>query len=322
MQIAHFSTKQQDQVFLKEALKDYENLFFEDNDIQAHLNEIKNVDILSVFIYDKVSSQAIASLRNLKFIATRSTGYDHIDIKAAAESDVPVANVPFYGENTIAEHAFALLLSLSKNIPQQVERTKNADFNYLDLLGFDLSKKTIGIVGTGNIGMHTIKIAKGFGMKVIAFDVVKNKFLEEVLGFEYVTMPELLSRSQIISLHAPYNKHTHHLLNTEAFEQMQSGVTIINTSRGGLIDNEALIKALDKGKVAAAGLDVLEDEQELIANGQSSGLFNLINRDNVIFTPHTAYYTIDAENRILQTTADNIIAFVEKKPVNLVKPAI
>jgi D-lactate dehydrogenase len=319
MQIAHFSVKKQDQIFLKEALKGHDNIFFEDNDIAAHLPQIKSVEVLCVFIYDHVSSEIIASLPNLKLIATRSTGFDHIDLNTANESDVKVANVPFYGENTIAEHAFALLLSLSKNIPQQIQRTKNADFNYLDLPGFDLSKKTIGVVGTGNIGMHTIKIAKGFGMKVIAFDVVKNKFLEEVLGFEYVSLPELLSQSQIISLHAPYNKHTHHMLDKAAFEKMQTGVTVINTSRGGLVNNQALIEALGSGKVLAAGLDVLDDEQELIAKGKDSYLFDLINRDNVIFTPHTAYYTVDAENRILQTTADNITAFLDQKPTNIVK---
>lgn len=318
MKIAHFSVKDREQQYLFTKLCDHENLFFGDNDIAANLEKIKDVEVLDVFIYDKVTKEIIEQLPNLKLITTRSTGFDHIDLIAAKDKNIMVTNVPSYGENTVAEHTFALLLALSKNIYSQVSRTRLGNFEYQDLPGFDLSKKTLGIIGTGHIGMHVIKIAKGFGMEIIAFDIVKNHFLAEVFGFKYVQKKELFAQADIISLHAPYNKHTHHILDTTAFENMKTGVTILNTSRGGLIDTAALISSLDSHKVGGAGLDVLENEQELLKNGKNSSLFDLITRQNVIFTPHTAYYTIDAENRILETTAENILGARGDKAGNLV----
>lgn len=319
MFIAHFSTKPREQEILKKSLENHQNLFFEDNEILGNIDKIKDIEVLSVFIYDKVTAEIINQLPNLKLVTTRSTGFDHIDLEICKQKGITVCNVPFYGENTVAEHTFALLLALSKNIYRQVSRTRNCVFEYEDLLGFDLAKKTLGIIGTGHIGMHTIKIAKGFGMEIIAFDVVKNKFLEEVFGFKYVSKEELFAKSDIVSLHAPYNKHTHHMLNTEAFAAMKKGVTIINTSRGGLINTEDLIKALDSGIVRGAGLDVLENEQELLDCDSNSDLFKLVSRDNVIFTLHTAFYTIDAENRILETTVDNILGLAKNELVNVVK---
>lgn len=307
MFIAHFSATERDQNFLSTSLNRHTNLFFKDNDIAGNLDKIREVEVLSVFIYDQVTEDVIANLPNLKIIVTRSTGFDHINLEACKQKNIKVYNVPFYGENTVAEHAFALLLSISKNIYRQVARTRKNVFEYKDLLGFDLAKKTLGIIGTGHIGIHAIKIAKGFGMDVIAFDVVQNKFLEELLDFKYVSKEVLFAQSDIISLHAPYNKNTHHMLNKEAFEQMKDGVTIINTSRGGLIHNQSLIEALDNGKVGNAGLDVLEGEELLLGDDKNTSLVDLITRDNVIFTPHTAFYTKDAEEKILQTTVDNIL---------------
>jgi len=318
MFIAHFSVKPREQIFLSDLLVGHNNSFFEDNQILENIEKIKDAEVLSVFIYDQVTAEIINQLPNLKLVTTRSTGFDHIDLEACKQKNILVSNVPTYGENTVAEHTFALLLALSKNIYRQVSRTRSCVFEYQDLLGFDLAKKTLGIIGTGHIGMHAIKIAKGFGMEIIAFDVVKNKFLEEVFGFKYVSKEELFAKSDIISLHAPYNKHTHHMLNKEAFSLMNNGVTIINTSRGGLINTEDLIQALDSGKVRGAGLDVLENEQELLDCDSNSNLFALVSRDNVIFTPHTAFYTLDAENRILETTVENILALTKQAPINIV----
>lgn len=319
MLIAHFSVKPREQKFLSDLLIGHTSLYFEDNQILENINKIKDIEVLSVFIYDQVTAEIINKLPNLKLITTRSTGFDHIDLEACKQKNIVVCNVPTYGENTVAEHTFALLLALSKNIYRQVSRTRSCVFEYQDLLGFDLAKKTLGIIGTGHIGMHAIKIAKGFGMEIVAFDVVKNRFLEEVFGFKYVSKEELFSTADVISLHAPYNKHTHHMLNKEAFAAMKDGVTIINTSRGGLINTEDLILALDSGKVRGAGLDVLENEQELLDCDSNSSLFSLVSRDNVIFTPHTAFYTLDAENRILETTVENILASYNNNPVNIVK---
>jgi len=299
------------------------------------LDSIKGALILSTFIQSKVDKKVIDGMPGLKLIATRSTGFDHIDIEYARSKGIVVSNVPTYGENTVAEHAFALILSLARNLKKAHAKASEGDFSIKDLMGFDLKGKTIGVVGTGHIGLRTIKMAVGFGMNVLAFDPVQNHFLEEVLGFKYVDFEILLKESEVITLHAPYNNKTHHLINKDNIGLIKRGAILVNTARGGLVDTAALVKALDEGILSGAGLDVLEDEDVILEEKhlllrKKKDLYNpdklqstlracfLLQRENVIFTPHIGFYSKEALQRILDTTIYNITEYSEGKPVNVV----
>jgi len=332
MKIAFFEIKNWEKHFLKKRLKEHSLKFYKEPLSAGHIQEIKDFDIVSVFIYSKIDKQIIQKLPKLKLITTRSTGFDHIDLKECKKRKITVCNVPFYGENTVAEHTFALILSLSRNIHKAYIRTLRENYTIEGLKGFDLKGKTLGVIGTGHIGLHVIKIAKGFGMNVLAYDVNKNKFLAEVLGFEYVPLEELLKKSDIITLHVPYNKFTHHLINKNTIKLIKKGAILINTSRGGVVDTDALIEALDKKILAGAGLDVLEgeelikEEKQLLYDKNKikvlGNLFKdhiLLSKDNVVFTPHIAFYSQEALERILETTVQNIIAFLSGNLQNTVK---
>ncbi len=324
--IAFFETEAWEEEYLKKALKGFKLYFFPDVLSQKTLKEIQDINILSPFIYSKVSKDIMADLPELKLITTRSTGFDHIDLNAASKAKVKVANVPTYGANTVAEHTFALILSLSRKIHQSYERTSRGNFSLDGLRGFDLRGKTIGIVGTGNIGQHAIRMAKGFGMEVLAFDVKRSTKLSKRLGFKYTTLDNLLKKADIISLHAPYNKSTHHMINRKNIKLVKEGAMIINTARGGLIDTTALVDGLRSGKLAGIGLDVLEEEKYILKEeaellsphfvGQSeTGITEylqtiveghmLLVSDKVIVTPHNAFNSQEALERILDTTIEN-----------------
>ena len=201
----------------------------------------------------------------------------------------------------------------------------------LGLIGFDIKNKTLGVIGAGHIGLRVIRIAQGFGMNILVFDTKRDAFLSEVLGFKYVSMEELLKKSDIITLHVPYNKYTHHLINSENIRLIKKGSILINTSRGGVVETEALISALDKKILSGAGLDVLEgeklikEEKQLLHDMKKSEELRelardhiLLNKENVVFTPHIAFYSREALERILKTTAHNILAFLNNKPQNTV----
>lgn len=301
---------------------------------ERNLGEAADAEIVSVFVYSSLHRAALARLPKLEFIATRSTGFDHIDLAACRERGIGVSNVPSYGENTVAEHTFALILALSRNIHKAFVHTLAKDIPFRELRGFDLAGKTLGVIGAGRIGLHTIKIAKGFGMHVVAFDTRQEPLLAEVLNFRYVTLEELLRISDILSLHCPYNPRTHHLINNDNIRHIKRGALLINTARGGLIDPEALTRALDEGILAGAALDVLEgeellkDERQILAQPLAQDklrtlLLNhsLLNRDNVVITPHIAFNSVEAVQRILSTTVENLRAFLRGQPQNLVHSA-
>jgi D-lactate dehydrogenase len=288
-------------------------------------------EILSVFVHSRVTRELLEQMPALRFIATRSTGYDHIDMAACNERGILIANVPRYGENTVAEHTFALILSLSRKIHKAYQRTVAGDFSLANLEGFDLKGKTLGVVGAGSIGLHVVRIAKGFGMNVIAYDVKPNYLISEVLNFEYVSLEYLLGNSDIISLHAPLLPSTEHMINGETIRQIKRGALLINTARGGLVDTEALLTALDEGILAGAGLDVvegeglMEEEERLMRSPESSDQLRmvirqhiLLRRPDVVITPHMAFYSREARQRILETTVDNITAYLDGKPLNVV----
>ena len=288
--------------------------------------------IIATFIESPITKELMAKMPDLQLIATMSTGYDHIDVKTAHKRRITVCNVPSYGENTVAEHAMALILGLTRKMFASVKRVKEGMFDYHTLCGTDLKGKTLGVVGTGRIGQHLIKMAKAFDMTVIAYDPYKNPKAAKELGFTYTTLDKVLQKSDIISLHVPLLKTTYHLINKTAIKKMKAGAYIINTARGGLIDAEALLGALETRAIAGAGLDVLEDEcyiqfeENLLLKKRSpkqikTNLMNnlLIDHPNVIVTPHNAFNSTEALQRIVDTTILNIHTHLKGKTVNEVK---
>ena len=331
MKIAFFEIKGWEKKFLRKRLKGHQLEFYNGPLNSENVNKIKNFDIVSVFIYSKIDKHILSKLSRVKLIATRSTGFDHIDLNECRRKGITVCNVPFYGENTVAEHTFALILSLSRNIHKSYMRTIRSDFSIDGLRGFDLKGKTIGVLGAGHIGLHVIRTAKGFGMEVLAYDVNQDHFLAEVLGFKYTSFEEVLKNSDIITLHVPYNKSTHHLINKDTIRLIKKGAILINTSRGGIVDIESLIEALDKKILSGVGLDVLEgeelikEEKQLLYDPKKLHILGdiikdhiLLRRDNVVFTPHIAFYSREALERILDTTVENIINCLSEKPQNVI----
>ena len=331
MKIAFYEVEDWEEEYLKKKLNGHVLQFLNEKLSLENVQQIKDFDAVSVFIYSKIDEQIIREIPNLKLITTRSTGFDHIDIDACKKRGITICNVPSYGENTVAEHTFALILSLSRHMCKACIRRFEQDFSIEGLAGFDLKGKTIGVIGTGQIGLHVIRIAKGFGMNVLAYDVHQNKLLSEVLGFEYVALEDLLARSDVITLHVPYMKATHHLMNKDTFKLVKKGAILINTARGSIVDTEALIDALDKKILSGAGLDVFEgeevikEEKQLLYDPKNLEVLNslvkdhiLLSKDNVVFTPHIAFYSKEALERILETTVENIVDFALGKPQNVV----
>ncbi len=291
-----------------------------------------DAEIISPFVYSSIDAQTIAALPNLKMIATRSTGYDHIDVEACKARGIALATVPTYGDTTVAEHVFALLLAVSHKMVEATDRTRRGDFHQSGLQGFDLQGKTIGIVGTGHIGQCTIRIAKGFDMNVIAHDISPDETASRELGFRYVPFADLLAHADVVSLHVPGGAATDYMFDEAAFDAMKDGAVLINTARGNLIDVNALLKALATGKLAGAGLDVLpeeptiREEAELLRSvyTRSHNLETLLadhvllHMRNVVITPHSAFNTREAVQRILETTRENIDAFLNGEPLNRV----
>src|SRR3989344_4087648 len=309
------------------------DLFFQKNFEETPQDVLDSAEILSVFVSHKCKTEEMAKMPNLKLVAARSTGFDYVDIPLARSRGVEVVYVPSYGENTVAEFAFALLLALSRKIPEAHEQvTETGSFVQGTLRGFDLKGKTIGIIGTGRIGINSIKIAKGFGMEGVAYDPSPKENLDQELGFRYVGFEELLGASDIISLHAPFSEHTKHMINENSIYHIKRGATLINTARGGLVQTSASVRALEEGIISAAGLDVLEeegdmsDEMRLLDDPHpkldelKNVLANnyLINHPRVIVTPHIAFNTEEAVKRILDTTVENIISFARGEVKNRV----
>jgi D-lactate dehydrogenase len=329
MKVAFFEIKGWEEPLLRSQLPGHELSFFHEPLTTENALDAGDAEALSIFIYSKIDAKLLSALPKARLIATRSTGFDHIDLDACKVRKITVCNVPAYGENTVAEHTFALILSLSRNVHKAYMRSIVHDHSIEGLKGFDLKGRTLGVVGAGKIGLHVIRIAKAFSMDALAFDTKPDSFLSEVLGFDYVSMDELLTRSDIITLHVPYNKYTHHLINRESLAKVKKGALLINTSRGAVVDTGALIEALDNGTLSGAGLDVIEGEelikeekQLLHDSGKSEALAELVKehtllaKDNVVYTPHIAFYSQEALERILEETAENILAYAGGKPRN------
>jgi D-lactate dehydrogenase len=305
--------------------------------VEGPLREIdalrfSDANVVSTFIYSELDRRVLEKLPALRLIATRSTGYDHVDAAYCIERGITVSNVPTYGENTVAEHVFALLLTISHRMLQAVDRARNGEFSPLGLEGFDLKGKTMGVVGTGSIGRNVVRIALGFEMNVVGCDLRPDEALAQRLGFRYAPFDDVLCAADVLTLHVPATPETNNLLSDAEFARMKDGAVLINTSRGSVVNVRALIQALRRGKVAAAGLDVLPDEPmireeaELICSVfcNQHDLRNLLadhvllRMPNVVVTPHSAFNTREAVRRIVDTTVENIQAFVDGRPRNVI----
>ena len=352
MKICFVETESEEEEFFRAQLGAEHELVF-----AGGLDEAPaDAGILSVFIHSAVTPEFFKDHPGLRLIVTRSAGFDHIALEEASGRNVTVCNVPSYGENTVAEHSFALLLALSRRLRESLAAYSAKRFSYQALRGFDLMGKTFGIVGTGRIGLHAARIARGFQMEVLAYDVKTQPLVAATLDFEYVSFEELLKRSDVVSLYIPLQPETRHLINRETLAQCKPGVILINTARGGLVDTDALIEGLESGQVGGAGLDVLEDERalqqdsariiagEIVSHIQESTspnptpdydeplvrrerveeLRNLVRnsrlteRMDVIFTPHAAFNSREAVARINDETVRNIQRYLGGKPVNRV----
>ena len=258
--------------------------------------------------FGQVTHDVFERLPNLKLIVTRSVGHDHIDLAEAERRGIPVCNVPDYGAHMIAEHAFGLMLAVARNVvkgnnPYKQERF----FSDQSLQGIELRGKTLGVIGMGRIGLHSVRIAKGFGMRVIAHDVFQNQAAAEELGFGYASLERVLAESHVVTLHVSLNDATHHLMNADRLAQMKHGAILINTSRGAVVDTQVLIAALRSGHLGGAGLDVLEDERETYHDFADL---------NVVVTPHLGWYTDGAVERILKIALEDIAAFMRGEIIN------
>jgi len=335
MKIISFSNEEWEKDFLSTHLPTH-TFTFEDGFMQDRTDiSDPDAEIVSVFVSSHVGAMEMDRFPKLKCIVTRSTGFDHIDLTEAAKRGIVVSNVPTYGENSVAEMAFALLLALSRRIYDSYKQVvETSSFSPKGLTGFDLKGKTLGVVGTGHIGVYAIKIGKGFGMDIVAHDPFKNDALAAELGFRYVdSFDELLGMSDVITLHVPHNEHTHHMINVGNIGKIKKGAVLINTARGPVVETIAMVKALEEGILAGAGLDVLEEEDFLLdedallhmehPNGEKlkNVLANqyLIDHPRVIVTPHNAFNTKEALERILSVTVENIEAFIAGAPKNIVK---
>lgn len=326
----------------------YYNLDWERDYLQKHLSEFqfhfvkgttqdnpvidKGADILCLFVDSPVDRALIEQFSSLKLIATRSTGFNHIDKDAAQQLNIKISVVPAYGKTTVAEYAFGLMIMVMRRLYEAYSRLRDNNFSREGLCGSDLSGKTLGIVGTGDIGSHVVEIGAAFGMNVCAFDLRPNQELAEKTGCVYVSLEELLSRSDVITLHVPYNKGTHHLINRQNIMKFKKGSYLINTARGPIVETAAIVKGLQENILAGAGLDVLEEEGELEhevlllleehpqADTLKTVLANhyLIEHPHVIVTPHNAFNSYEARKRILDCTIDNIKSFVAGKLKNII----
>lgn len=308
MKICFVETEESEREFFEMALGEHEVSFVQ------HVNDVEwNTEILSIFVHSHVNSRFLNRHPNVRLVTTRSTGYDHVELTECDKRGITVCFVPSYGDRTVAEHTFALILALSRRTREAREAAREGKFSYGSIRGFELRGKTLGVIGSGKIGLRVIRFARAFEMEIVAYDINPQRHLEEVLGFRYISLDEL---------HVPLTPFTYHMLKRETFSKCRHSVVIVNTARGDLIDTHALIEALDKGIVAGAGLGVIEEERVMVkswsrivaegiveriraSSSQEEPRFSgadrvaelqalmhnveLIGRPNVVFTPHIAF---------------------------------
>jgi len=323
MKVAIFSTKSYDRQFLTAANSNHhhELCFFEPHLTSDTARLASECPAVCVFVNDQLDEKTLKTLANqgTNLIALRSAGYNNVDLKTAAELGMTIVRVPAYSPYAVAEYAIGLILTLNRQIHRAYNRVRENNFSLDGLLGFDLHNRTVGIIGTGKIGVIVAKILKGFGCQLLAYDLYPNSECE-ALGVKYIELSELYASSDIITLHCPLSRETHHLINAQALEQMKPGVMLINTSRGALIDTKSVISALKSRKIGYLGLDVYEKESDLFFEDLSDAVIQddtfqrLLTFPNVLITGHQAFFTENALSNIAETTLSNLTALEQGQP--------
>ncbi|WP_413112564.1 2-hydroxyacid dehydrogenase [Thaumasiovibrio sp. DFM-14] len=318
--IAFFSTKSYDQQSFEQAKGDHRvNYHFYDFLLTEKTAKMaKGCEVVCAFVNDDLSRLTLEKLASfgVKMVALRCAGFNNVDLVAAKANGIAVAHVPAYSPEAIAEHAVGLMMTLNRRFHKAYQRTRDANFSLEGLVGFNFHGRTAGIIGTGKIGLATLRILRGLGMRVLCYDPYPSKVATE-LGGEYCSLDTLISQSDIISLHCPMTKENYHLLNQVAFAKMKDGVMIINTSRGELLDSAAAIEALKQGRIGSLGLDVYESEKQLFFQDKSNDVIvddvfrRLSACHNVLFTGHQAFLTQEALHNISEVTLANIDCFAK-----------
>lgn len=333
MRIAFFELEGWEEKRIRDEFHDHEVILTSARMTADASSRERTADIVSVFVDSRVDASVLAAFPALKFLVTRSTGYDHLDLEALRERGIEVGYVPGYGDHTVAEYAFGLILMLSRKLYPTVRRVKeDRSFTREGLRGFDLKGKVLGVVGTGRIGKEAIRIGRGFGMQVMAFDPRPNLSYAKECGFIYCSLDEVLAAADVVTVHCPLTPETHHLLHRGNLLRMKRGSLLVNTARGAIVETTAIVAALEGGVLAGAALDVLEEEGEIKDevrfltqdHPKRSELeamlatHALMAHPQVIVTPHNAFNSKEAFERILTTTIATIRGFVAGQPVNLV----
>ena len=324
MKIAVFSSKRYDRESLQAANRDgeHELVFFEPRLTAVTAPLAKGFPAICAFINDTLDADALEVLAagGTQLIALRSAGFNHVDLKVAAKLGLSVVRVPAYSPYAVAEHAVGLILMLNRKLNRAYNRVRDDNFSLEGLLGFDLFGTTVGVVGTGKIGVCFARIMHGFGCHLLAYDPFENPAIAE-MGGRYVSLPELLAESDIVSLHCPLTPETHHLINADTLEELKPGAMLINTSRGALIDTKAAIDAIKSGVIGYFGIDVYEDEENLFFEDLSDTIIQddaiqlLQSFPNVVITAHQGFFTRNALQNIAVTTLSNISAFERGVPL-------
>ena len=320
MKICFYSSQPYDKEFFSKHTK---NSDVELEFLEVQLNEKTvglgtNADAVCVFVNDIVNRTVLEKLKfgGIKIVALRCAGFNNVDIGAAKELGIKVCRVPAYSPEGVAEHAVAMIMTLNRKTHKAYNRVREQNFSLNGLLGFNIYGKTVGVIGTGNIGMAFCKIMIGFGCRIIAFDLIANREMENI-GVEYLPLGEIFSESDIISIHCPLNEQTKHLINCDSIEMLKPGCMLINTSRGGIVDTRAVITGLKSGKVGYLGIDVYEQEEKLFFRDLSESIIpddiimRLMSFPNVLITAHQGFFTGEAMDSIATTTLQNVKALSE-----------
>lgn len=320
MKVAVFSSKSYDRSFLTEANQaagsPHELLFFEAHLSRSTVSLADEAEVVCAFVNDTVDATVLSALaaHGTRLVTIRGAGFNNVDLNAAKRFGISVARVPAYSPWAVAEHAVALMLTLNRKTHRAYARVREGDFSLDGLLGFDLHGRTVGIVGTGRVGVVVAKIVTGFGCKVLASDLLQSDEIRAI-GGKYVSMDQLLANSDVVTLHCPLTPDTRHLIDASAIERMKHGVMLINTSRGAVVDSRAVIEGLKTGKIGYLGLDVYEEEGDLFFEDLSDQVIQddvfarLLTFPNVLITGHQAFFTREALQAIAETTIENISAF-------------
>ena len=320
MKMFFFSAKPYDKVFFDRYNKDTDiEIEYLDTHLGPHIvNVVEDAVAVCVFVNDKVTADVIAQLaaKGIKIIALRCAGFNNVDLDAAKAHGIRVCRVPAYSPEAVAEHAVAMLLTLNRKTHKAYNRVREQNFSLNGLLGFNLHGKIVGVIGTGKIGKAFCKIMLGFGCTVIAYDIYEDADLKS-LGVSYVTQQEVMQKSDVISLHCPLTADNHYLINKDTLALMKEGVTLINTSRGGLICTADIIEALKQHKVGHLGIDVYEQEEKLFFRDLSQDIIEddmiqrLMSFPNVLVTAHQAFFTDEALSQIAQITLSSVASLIK-----------